>query len=71
MRSENAAEFATSRFKEIARERYLISKHTHTSYEDTRNITPVERGYLLEFIMDDLQHQKELYDKARAENAKK
>ena len=53
------------RFKEIVRERYIISKHTNTSYSDTEDITPAERGYLLEFILDDLQKQKEMYDKAK------
>lgn len=53
------------RYKNIARERYLISKHTNTSYEDTSRITPLERGYILEFITEDLERQKEMYDKAR------
>ena len=53
------------RYKNIARERYLISKHTNTSYEDTSKITPLERGYILEFITEDLERQKEMYDKAR------
>lgn len=55
------------RYKNIARERYLISKHTNTSYEDTSRITPLERGYILEFITEDLERQKEMYDKAREE----
>lgn len=55
------------RYKEIAKERYLISKHTNTSYDDTANITPLERGYILQFLIDDLQHQKDMYDKAQAE----
>ena len=53
------------RYKNIARERYLISKHTNTASEDTSRITPLERGYILEFITEDLERQKELYDKAR------
>ena len=53
------------RYKNIARERYLISKYTNTSYEDTNRITPLERGYILEFITEDLERQKEMYDKAR------
>ena len=42
------------RYKEIVKERYLISKHTNTSYKDTEFITPVERSYLLQFIIEDL-----------------
>lgn len=65
--TEDGKPFGPSRYKEIARERYLISKHTNTSYEDTSNITPLERGYLLEFLVEDLQRQKDMYDKAQAE----
>lgn len=60
--------YGPTRYKEIAKERYLISKHTNTSYEDTALISPLERGYILEFLVDDLQRQKDLYDKAQAEN---
>lgn len=63
--------YGPSRYKDIVRERYIISKQTHTSYEDTKHITPLERGYILEFITEDLQRQKEMYDKAREAAQKK
>lgn len=65
--TEDGKPYGPSRYKEIARERYLISKHTNTSYDDTSNITPLERGYLLEFLVEDMQRQKDMYDKAQAE----
>lgn len=65
--TEDGKPYGPSRYKEIARERYLISKHTNTSYDDTSNITPLERGYLLEFLVEDMQRQKDLYDKAQAD----
>ena len=65
--TEEGKPYGPTRYKEIARERYLISKHTNTSYDDTSNITPRERGYLLEFLIDDLQRQKDMYDKAQAD----
>ena len=65
--STNDGKEKPQRYKNIAKERYIISKHTNTSYDGTLNITPLERGYILEFITDDLQRQKELYDKAREE----
>lgn len=65
--TEDGKPYGPSRYKEIARERYLISKHTNTSYDDTSNITPLERGYLLEFLVEDMQKQKDMYDKAQAE----
>jgi hypothetical protein len=65
--TEDGRPYGPVRYKDIVKERYIISKHTNTSYEGTLNITPLERGYILEFITDDLQRQKELYDKAREE----
>ena len=65
--TEDGKPFGPLRYKEIARERYLISKHTNTSYDDTSNITPLERGYILEFLIEDMERQKAMYDKAQAE----
>ena len=65
--TEDGKPYGPSRYKEIARERYLISKHTNTSYDDTSNITPLERGYLLEFLVEDMQRQQDMYNKAQAE----
>ena len=62
---------ASKRFKGLARERYLISKHTNTSYKDTAYITPIERQYIFEFIMDELQKQKEAYEKIKQESESK
>ena len=62
--TEDGQPYGPARYKEIAHERYLISKHTNTSYSDTGNITPIERKYIIEFIVDDLQRQKDAYEKA-------
>lgn len=48
------------RLKEIIKERYLISKNINTSYNDTGKITPLERRYILEFMIEEVQAQKEL-----------
>lgn len=48
------------RFEQIVEERYQISKHTHTSYKDLDNVTPLERKYLLSFIERDLTRENEL-----------
>ena len=52
------------RFKEITEERYLITKYTHTSYSDTGEMTPIERDYVLNFIIKDLQRENEIRQKA-------
>ena len=69
--TDDGKPYGPARYKEIAQERYLISKHTNTSYDDTSNITPLERSYLLQFLLDDMQRQKDIYDKAKAESEAK
>lgn len=59
--------YAPTRFKEIVRERYLISKHTNTSYVDLGSITPLEREYLLLFIQEELEKRRQLEASAKAQ----
>lgn len=65
--TEEGLPYGPQRYKDISRELYLISKHTNTSYEDAKKVTPLERNYMLEFIMEDLERQKEIYDRAKQE----
>jgi hypothetical protein len=57
--------FGQEKFKEIVQERYLISKHTNTSYADTKDITPTERSLLLNFVVKDLEKQRDLIEKTK------
>ena len=57
--------YAPQRFKEIVRERYLITKYCNTSYKDIGDITPLEREYLLEFVYDELQKEQKAYEEAK------
>lgn len=57
--------YGPHRFKEITKERYLISKYCNTSYKDLDNVTPLEREYLLEFVYDELQKEHEAYEEAK------
>ena len=59
--------YAPQRFKDITKERYLISKYCNTSYKDLDKVTPLEREYLLEFIHEELQKEQEAYEKAKNE----
>ena len=60
---------ASQIFKDLVRERYLISKHTNTSYNETAHITPLERTYIFEFVTEELQKQQEAYEKIKSENS--
>lgn len=59
------------RFKELVRERYLISKNINTSYNDIGRITPKEREYIIQFIADEIKRSKELIDQQKANANKK
>lgn len=48
------------RYKELVRERYLISKYCHTSYKDVGDISPAEKNYLIEFIKEEAEQIKQL-----------
>lgn len=56
---------AISQFKELVLQRYYISKHTNTSYVDAGKITPVEREYIIKFILDENKRNKEAWEKIK------
>ena len=51
-------------------ERYLISKYSNTSYLDCGEMTPLERGYLVDLVKEEIdkkkQMQEELQQKAKS-----
>ena len=50
----------------ITKEKYLITKKTHTSFLDLDEITPIERKMILKFIIEDLKEQNAAIEKAKA-----
>lgn len=59
------------RYREIVKERYLISEKCNTSYTDLGSVTPLERKYLMEFIAEDLQKQKDMMEAQKMKRSKK
>ena len=55
--------FAPEQFKAITKDRYLISKNMNTSYSDVGEITPTERAYLMQLLIEDAEKQAEIIDK--------
>ena len=47
------------RYEELVKERYLISKTINTSYADVGKLTPIERKYIISYIIDEFKKQKE------------
>ena len=62
--------YGPQRYKEIVNERYLISKNLNTSYNEVGQITPTERGYLIEFIAEDIKKANEALEKKTNQNKK-
>ena len=62
---------ASQRYQNLVKERYLITKHTHTSYKDTADLTPLERKLIFGFITEELQKRKDAYDKLLDHNRRK
>lgn len=58
-KSDSGEDYGPFRYREIVKERYLISKHINTSYVELSRVTPLERRYLLEFINDSAKADKE------------
>ena len=60
------APYNIKRYKEIIKERYLISKNLNTSYTDLGKITPYERRCLIEFLAEDAQRaERQLKEKKK------
>lgn len=59
--TDSGKPYAPIRFKELVKERYLISKNLNTSYKDAGEITPLERRYLLELLVEDAQREKKIF----------
>ena len=58
--------FKTYLLETLTKEKYIISKKTHTSFLDLDEITPVERKMILKFITEDLKEQATAMERAKA-----
>ena len=59
--------YGPERYKVISRERYFISKNANISYGDTGEMSPTERKYILQFIIDDLDKTRAMLEKSSNE----
>lgn len=59
------------RYKEIVKERYLLSKNMNTSYNELGQITPTERKYLMEFLIEEIKESKKAMEEKKRELSNK
>ena len=57
--------YGPTKYKELVRNNYLISKNCNTSYTDVLQLTPRERDYIIEFIIKDADDAKKLMEENR------
>ena len=60
--------YGPTRYKEIVKECYLISKNCNTSYTDLMKITPAEKNYLLEFMEEEFRAAEKKINEIRSNN---
>ena len=65
VQTEEGKPYGPYRYKELVKERYLIAKNINTSYLDTGKMTPVERRYILQFLQEEAQKQKEMLEEIK------
>ena len=63
--NEDGEPYGPIRFKELVKECDSISKNCNTSYNDVVKMTPRERDYLIEFIVEDANKTKELIENSK------
>ena len=63
--TSDSDKYCGERYKELARGRYLISKHCNTSYNEAGDITPLERDYIIGFITEELEKQQKALEEAK------
>ena len=60
--------YAPRRYKELVRDCYILSRNLHTSYLDTKELTPLERNYLLQLINQERDETTKAFEKEIQEN---
>lgn len=59
--------YAPIRYKELVKECFIVSREINTSYTDLLTVTPRELNYMLEFIRERVEREREAIEKAKAE----
>ena len=67
-KTEDGQPYSPIRYKELVKECYLISKNLNTSYLDVLKITPLERNYLIKFLVEEAKYNKDMIEQSRAKN---
>ena len=61
----NKIPYGPTRLKEIIKQNYMISKNCSTSYNNILELTPTERDYLIEFIVDEANEAQKMIQESK------
>jgi hypothetical protein len=67
LKTKDDKPYGPFRYEEIIKECYLISKNTHTSYNDVLDMSTIERAYMLQIIAKEIKLSNDALAKAKAE----
>lgn len=67
-KTDDGQPYGPIRYKNIVQERYIITKNSGISYEDTGKMTPTERQLYLDFIAEEFERTKQAIEKAKEES---
>lgn len=70
-KTKDGKPYGPIRYEEIVKERYIISKTINTSYNDTGKITPLERRYILKYIIDERKKEEEQWKEMKERSNRK
>lgn len=60
--TEEGKPYGPVRYKQIVNEIFYITQHTSTPYGDVLKMTPIERNYLIGFLIEHFKEQKRQQD---------
>lgn len=67
-KTEDGRPYGPVMYRHIVNEVYFITKNTSTSYHEVLGMTPLERRYMLQFLKEEFEGQKERIEQMKAEN---
>ena len=59
--------YGPKRYKQIIKEIYYVTKAINTSYGDVLAMSPLERGYVLEFLVEETEKKEKLFEQQQKE----
>ena len=70
-KTKDGKPYGPARYEELVKERYVISSVINTSYNEVGQMTPTERTYIIKYIINEREKQKEQLKELENRNSRK